>query len=87
LRVIILMNKYNLTYLELAHLLRTYEYELDKKFYFKDNAFDYDLDGFLESIQEDERKFDFIFDNDTIRVDGKEFCKYKLFYDDPKDYI
>jgi hypothetical protein len=81
------MNKYNLSYTELAHILRTYEYELDKKFYFKDNAFDYNLDGFLESIQEDERLFDFDFDHDTITVDGREFCTFTLFYDDPRDYI
>jgi hypothetical protein len=80
------MNKYNLTYPELAHTLRTYEYELNQCFSFKDNAFDYDLDGFLESIQEDARTFDCIFDNDTIRVEGKEFCKFKLFYNDPRDY-
>jgi hypothetical protein len=79
------MNKYNLTYPELAHTLRTYEYELNQYFSFKDNAFDYDLDGFLESIQEDPRTFDFIWDYDTILQDNKTFCKWKLHHVDPRD--
>jgi len=79
------MNKYKLENTELAHLLKTYEYELNKEFQFKSNAFDYDLDGLIESIQEDNRTFDFIWDNDTIRVDDKEFCKWKMHYNDPRD--
>lgn len=80
-----MMNKYNLKNTELAHFLKTYEYESNKEFYFKDNTFDCDLDGLIKSIQEDNRTFDFIWDNDTIRVDDKEFCKWKLHYVDPRD--
>lgn len=79
------MNKYNLSVQELGCLLKSHEFDTDRKFYLKDNAFDYDLDGFLRSIEEDTRKFDFIWDDDTIKLDNKTICKFKLQYEDPRD--
>jgi len=72
------MNKYNIINKELEHLLKSYEYAMDRKFKFKDNAFDYDLDGFLETIQDNDKTFDFIWDYDTILQDNKTFCKWRL---------
>jgi hypothetical protein len=80
-----MMNRYNLTNTELAHLLRTYEYELSQEFHFKDNAFDYDLDGLIENIKDNDKTFDFIWDYDTILQDNKTFCKWKLHHVDPRD--
>ena len=72
------MNKYNLTKEELAQHLKTMEYETNRVFQFKDNAFDYDLDGFLESIEDNDKPFDFIWDYDTILQDNKTYCKWRL---------
>jgi hypothetical protein len=72
------MNRYNLTNTELANLLKSHEYAMNRKFKFKDNAFDYDLDGFLETIQDNDKTFDFIWDYDTILQDNKTFCKWRL---------
>jgi hypothetical protein len=73
-----MMNRYNLTNTELANLLKSHEYAMNRKFKFKDNAFDYDLDGFLETIQDNDKTFDFIWDYDTILQDNKTFCKWRL---------
>lgn len=79
-----MMNRYNLTNTELANLLKSHEYAMNRKFKFKDNAFDYDLDGFLETIQDNDKTFDFIWDYDTILQDNKTFCKWRLV--DETDY-
>ena len=73
-----MMNRYNLTNTELAHLLKSHESAMNRKFKFKDNAFDYDLDGFLETIKDNDKTFDFIWDYDTILQDNKTFCKWRL---------
>jgi hypothetical protein len=73
-----MMNRYNLTNTELANLLKSHEYAMNRKFKFKDNAFDYDLDGFLETIQDNDKTFDFIWDYDTILQDNNTFCKWRL---------
>lgn len=73
-----MMNRYNLTNTELAHLLKSHESAMNRKFKFKDNAFDYDLDGLIESIKDNDKTFDFIWDYDTILQDNKTFCKWRL---------
>ena len=73
-----MMNRYNLTNTELAHLLKSHESAMNRKFKFKDNAFDYDLDGLIESIKDKDKTFDVFWDYDTILQDNKTFCKLRL---------
>ena len=75
------LNITGMTASELILELRTAEFATDQTFAIKDNAFDYDLDGFAESIQDDERLFDFDWDGDRIICDGQVICTFRLMRD------
>ena len=63
---------------ELILELRTAEFATNRTIELKDNAFDYDVEGFAESIQDDDRLFDFDFDGSRIVCNGQTFCTFRL---------
>lgn len=71
-------NVFGLTASELIRELRSVEYDANRKLTIKTNAFDYDVDGFAESIQDDDRLFDFDFDGDRIVLNGSVCAKFTL---------
>lgn len=63
---------------ELILELRTVEFDTNRTIELKDNAFDYDVEGFAESIQDDDRLFEFDFDGSRIVCNGQTFCTFRL---------
>lgn len=71
-------NVSELTVKELINELLNIEFALDGTMSIIDGAYTYDIDGYAESMQDDDRLYDLFFDGDCIKRDGNVIAKFKI---------
>lgn len=71
-------NVSDLTVKELIDELLNIEFSLDGTMSIVDGAHTYDIDGYSESMQDDDRLYDLFFDGDSILLNNAVVAKFKV---------